>query len=456
MADRPIVILHGWSDRGSSFRRLAGLLRKRLGREVASIDLADYATMDDEVTYDDLAAALTRAWGRRRLPMGPRSVDAVVHSTGALVLRDWLVRNFGTSGGAPVHRLLMLAPANFGSPLAHKGNAFLGRVTLGWSAERPFQTGDRLLRGLELASPYTWELARRDRRGPNDLYGPGRVLCTVLVGNAGYDGIRAAANEDGGDGTVRVSTANMDCAFLEADFSQNPGRPTFRLEESVGSTAFRILPRENHSTIAGKDDGPRSREALEAMVRALTVEDDGFEAWRAECAAATAEATAKGARKAATHGFQNTVFLVEDQFGRRVPEYFLEFFVRDDDRDWFAKMFHREALRSVHAHSSEKAFRSLYVDCTVLGRQVDREWEGMTLSLSALPDIGQTGSVGYRSFTDGDIGGIEIPKADVERYFRPHRTLMVRLRIRREQAEGVFGFTPLPPAAGPGPSPAGG
>lgn len=444
MSDRPVVVLHGWSDSSESFGDLAGLLREGLGRPVRPVFLADYATMDDEVGFEDLSAAMTRAWTRERLPVAPRSVDAVVHSTGGLVVRDWLVRNFGTSGGAPIHRLLMLAPANFGSPLAHKGNAFLGRVTLGWKADRPFQTGRRILEGLELASPFTADLALRDRFGAADLYGPGRVLCTVLVGNAGWSGIRAAANEDGGDGTVRVSTAAMDAALLEADFTRNPTEPTWTIRESTGRTAFRVMERENHATIAAKEGGPRNRETAACMVRALSVGDRGFAAWRAECAAATARTMERGARRASTHGFQNTVFVVEDPFGNRVRDYFLEFFVRDDDRDLFARLFHRDAIRSVHAFSRDPSWRAVYVDCTVLHRQVDRVGEGMTISLTALPEIRRTRSVGYRTFTDEDIGGIEVPRARFAEIFRENRTLLVRIRIRRDQEPGVFTLTPPP------------
>jgi hypothetical protein len=316
--------------------------------------------------------------------------------------------------------------------------------------------GERILKGLELASPWTWDLARRDRFGAADLYGPGRILCTVLVGNAGYDGIRSIANEDGGDGTVRVSTAAMDAALLEADFATNPGKPTFRIAPSRGETAFRVLPRENHSTIAGKERGPRDPATLEAMVRALEVEDGGFGAWRGECAAATAAAMEAGKGDTGTHGFQNTVFLVEDDAGRRVGDYFLEFFVEDDDRDLVATLFHRDAIRGVHVFSGDSAFRSVYVDCTVLHADVDRPGEGLTVSLTAVPEIRKTRSVGYRTFTDDDVGGIRIPWGRLAEVFRENRTLLARLRIRREQAAGVFRFTPLPPPAGPGASPGGG
>ena len=53
-----------------------------------------------------------------------------MHSTGALVVRDWLPRHF-TPARAPVKRLVMLAPAYFGSHLTHKGRSFTGRVYKG-------------------------------------------------------------------------------------------------------------------------------------------------------------------------------------------------------------------------------------------------------------------------------------------------------------------------------------
>ncbi|MGV8364783.1 alpha/beta hydrolase, partial [Pseudomonas aeruginosa] len=108
------------------------------------------------------------------LSRAPRTVDVVVHSTGALVLRDWLTRHFDPAS-APVKRFLMLAPANFGSPLAHKGRSFIGRVLKGWN-RFVGQTGTQVLKGLELGSPYSWQLAERDLFGAEAWYGAGRLL----------------------------------------------------------------------------------------------------------------------------------------------------------------------------------------------------------------------------------------------------------------------------------------
>ncbi|WP_244226472.1 esterase/lipase family protein, partial [Pseudomonas aeruginosa] len=154
---RSIVIVHGWSDDSKSFRRLAEQLEAWFGSAPTQIRLADWISLQDDVTYADLAAALDRAWTAQGLSRAPRTVDVVVHSTGALVLRDWLTRHFDPAS-APVKRFLMLAPANFGSPLAHKGRSFIGRVLKGWN-RFVGQTGTQVLKGLELGSPYSWQLA---------------------------------------------------------------------------------------------------------------------------------------------------------------------------------------------------------------------------------------------------------------------------------------------------------
>ena len=64
MAERPVVILHGWSDTSDTFEPLARLLRARLGRAVSIVSLADYVSMEDEVRFDDVAEAMDVAWRR--------------------------------------------------------------------------------------------------------------------------------------------------------------------------------------------------------------------------------------------------------------------------------------------------------------------------------------------------------------------------------------------------------
>ena len=93
-----LVIIHGWSDEGRSFRPLARRLAQAppegVGADITEIHLGDYVSLDDELRYADLVAALDRAWSERGLPRKARSVDAVVHSTGGLIIRDWMTVSY--------------------------------------------------------------------------------------------------------------------------------------------------------------------------------------------------------------------------------------------------------------------------------------------------------------------------------------------------------------------------
>ena len=388
-------------------------------------------------------------------------MDAIVHSTGALVIRDWLQRHY-TPSRVPIKRLLMLAPANFGSPLAHKGRSFIGRVWKGFITKRPegepFATGTQILKGLELASPYTWRLAERDRFGRGGtMYQPGNVLCTVLVGNRGYDGIRAIANEDGSDGTVRVSTANMECVRVKAAFPAKPdivGHDVdYDMEASSGLTAFGVMDGHDHGSItlshrSGRRDSlsrveksKRDGALFDQIVTALTVSDGNFNAWCQQLKKRNEALLPQGAsRRSERHGFQNTVVRVEDQYKIGVDDYLLEFYERDDHKGRIAKLFHTEAIRSVHKYSEDASYRSVYVDCTRLRKAICDVGQFLSVSINALPELGERTPVGFTTLGDNGIGGIRIRHADIDKFFVPHRTALVTLQLTRQQLERTFRF----------------
>lgn len=461
MANRPIVILHGWSDTSGSFEPLARLLRQELNQpEILIVSLADYLSMEDEIRFDDLATAMNAAWDNHGLSRNRGSVDAIVHSTGGLVIRDWLQRNFKIDE-APVKNLVMLAPANFGSPLAHKGRSFIARAWKGFVAIRPegepFETGTQILKGLELASPYTWRLAECDRFGDGGaMYKPGNVLCTVLVGNSGYKGIRAIANQNGSDGTVRVSTANMECARVKAVFPANPSNENvghdvaYEMEISTGSTAFGVIDDHNHGSItlshrkslAQLKRSNRDRELFDDIISALQVTDDNFDDWRHSLSERNDEYLSKAARgrNRAKHGFQNTVVRVEDQYGVGVDDYLLEFYEKDDNKGRIAQAIHTSTIENVHEYCDDASYRSIYFDCTRLHRVIDQMGEFLSVSITASPELGDRSPVGFTTLGDDGIGGIRIRHEDIPRFFAPHRTLLVTLTLTRQQSPKTLRF----------------
>lgn len=448
-----IVVLHGWSDSSDSFEALAGRLPKLgLSRPIVPIYLGDYVSMDDDVRFDDIIKAMRRAWADAKLPVSPRSVDLVVHSTGALVARHWMTTYYQPETN-PIRRLLMLAPANHGSPLAHKGVSFLGRIFKGYRSRRLFHTGEKILRGLELASPFTWELARRDRFDPaRRWYGPGRVLATVLVGTRGYDGIASAANTNGSDGTVLVAGANLDPAYAKFDFATDPDKPTVTLLAPNGATAFCRVPTENHATIACKDGGPRNPLTDDLIRRALRVHDAGFDAHRLDLAQLNGQHRRQEAGDPYTQGYQNTVMCVQDDHGHYVTDYFIELFAkqarRDRVDDALTAALQREVMASVHRNQVNGAFRSLKMNCDVLQELFVASQRPLHLRITAHPEIADTGSVGYSTIAYKDIGSIRIDVNELGRMFRPDRTLYVHLLIDRKQAKDLVRFRRAPRATG--------
>ncbi|MDR3458533.1 MAG: alpha/beta hydrolase [Verrucomicrobiae bacterium] len=439
----PTVIIHGWSDHAVTFVPLQQELNKRLGIPVPMISLAEWLSLNDLVTYDDLVTRMDAVWTAYGLPRTPGAVDVITHSTGALLIRDWMTRYFAP-GAAPVKHLVMLAPANFGSPLAHKGASFIGRIIKGWNAPSAFQVGAKLLKGLELASPYTWALANKDLFVNDPYFGPGRVLATVLVGNAGYTGIASAANEPGSDGTVRVSTANLNAAQMQVDLT-DPAAPQFRGPQNInGIAGFLILDGLNHETI----HDPTQAAMMAALAEGLQVDDAGFSAYCARLDAATQAVMA--AREAGSDryywGYQNTVVLVKDQFGNHVGDYFLEFYGAANDTFW-ESLFHGKVIEDVHPYSDDNGYRSVLIDTTRLQAALAGAPAAAPLqfSLSASPDISNN-EVGYASFTDNDIGAISIPTGQIPLFFSPNRTLFVEVIITRKQKDEIFKLGVAPPA----------
>lgn len=443
---KPLLIIHGWSDEADSFVALASAIETASNRTVLSVFLGNYVSLDDDVQMKDLVNGLQRAWQQQKLPTDTKSIDVIIHSTGGLVIRDWMDTHYSAKGlKPPINNLLMLAPANFGSPLAHKGRALYGRVIKGFNAKKRFQTGTHILKALEMASPYSWELAQRDRFQDNAMTATG-VRTTVIVGNTGYSGISSLANELGSDGTVYVATANLNCAAIEVSFPAGDRRPQFNaIRKSRGDTAFLLMDDFNHSSIAYKDHKHAENDALLGFIlRALEISNtENFKKWIQDCDDHTAAVLALHgeARDSHKHGFQNTVFRVRDDQGFDVQDYVIEFYndtaKGDDDR--LAELFNKEAVVKVHAHKDNGSYRSFMIDCSALYRIIAAQDQVLNISISAMPDLNEERNlVGYRSFGNQDIGQLTLSAEGVRNFFIPNRTLFIDITLTRQHKDELF------------------
>jgi pimeloyl-ACP methyl ester carboxylesterase len=384
---RQIAILHGWGDTSGSFRKLERFLAAA-GFDITRIWLGDYISTDDDVRIEDVARRMQVVIGelQDRGELEPE-FDLIGHSTAGLVMREWAATYYPDGQNCPVQRMLMLAPANFGSRLATLGNSYLGRATKG--ALNGFQTGREMLNALELASPYQRSLVTRDLLDPDGAttgpYGPDGIWPFVIIGSRGYRNIsRRLVNEDGSDGTVRVPAANMNTAGITVDFSRNIEIPNVRAWSSrTGgmSIPFAVLPDRDHTQIKFPGDPSGAVDEVSNRLGALILEALACEnaeqhqqiaaRWRdvSEETAALADATrrrglfrSRAPLTQEVHRYLQMITRVRDDQGEPVNDYFIEFFSPDATSDASLLRFQEDVLDHVHVNKLDPSVRCFYID----------------------------------------------------------------------------------------------
>lgn len=335
--NQTVLIIHGWSDRSKNFKPLVNFLRSRNKRVLQ----VDYKSREDHLKFEDISDGLQD----RLLELGIIASDgtakggqkltAVVHSTGSLVVRDWIWRYYFRDADrisdCPIDKIVMLAPANFGSPLAHRGKSFLGSLVKGIKSLPDFlEVGRNLLDGLELSSPFQWELADRDLLLPQPYFTPRGIQVTVLVGNSPYEGLRKFVNKPDTDGTVVISGTNLD----SVKFRLNPCLPgrsgsgdkplaSWAKSKNAVDTAFAIVPGINHSEI--KDPGSNAflGKALENAVECGDSDSFmAFKVWLKQTQPVTGNEV-----------HQQFLIRAQDDQGASIDDYMIEFRIRRASRE---------------------------------------------------------------------------------------------------------------------------
>jgi hypothetical protein len=285
VADRPLVLVHGYSDSAEGFERWRKIIHG-WGRPTESVHIGQYVSLSNEVTLKDVAEGFDRAL-RDRVGLGTRDdFDAIVHSTGMLVVRAWLNSySEGKKRRKRLKRLIALAPATNGSPLAHKGRSWMGSIFKGNRERGPdfMEAGDEILYNLELASRFTWDLAHDDliRDGARFRPGPETPFVFTFCGNRNYGFWKnLVTDEKGSDGTVRWAGAPLNSRKITIDLRVPPGsrrKPKYDFSDWANQDHPLILiDGLDHGTIMSKPS-----KLLQGLVRdALTVETaKDFTAW---------------------------------------------------------------------------------------------------------------------------------------------------------------------------------
>jgi hypothetical protein len=202
----------------------------------------------------------------------------------------------------------------------------------------------------------------------------------------------------------------------------------------------------NHGTI----HDPTQNGLMAAVIAALQIDDGGFAGYCLNLENANgALMTAKQVPGSDPYywGYQNTVFLVKDQFGHHVTDYFIEFYGPAANTFW-ETLFHSQVIEDVHAYTDDNAYRALLIDMKTLAGAQPQD-APLQISLSATPDI-STNEVGYSSFAEGSIGAITLSQNQFPLIFQPNRTIFIEITISRKQKPEIFqlGVQPPQPVAG--------
>jgi hypothetical protein len=455
MARRPLVLVHGYSDKGESFAPWCTKLAAGGLFPVETLSVCSYESLTNEVTIKDVGEAFDRALAAQTSIKPDDEFDVIVHSTGMLVIRAWLTGR-DRSRIRRLKHLIAIAPATFGSPLAHKGRSTLASFFKGNRKVGPdfLEAGDQILDGLELGSRFQWDLTHRDVFVDEPVYGAGSDTPWVFTfcGTEAYTGLRRLINEPGTDGTVRWTGCSLNCRKVQMDLTKPPTerRVDFGTWKHVAAPTV-LLKDMNHSSIVSNP----TDELVRLVTSALDVNTlDDYRKWQHEAAPLSQF------QQLASDGeiYQQFIVRATDERGDPVRDYHVEVFTREGDDDREGRII--EAFGDApHPYTADRSLCCFHVNLAkVANENLENLWLRVFVSSgSALVAYQGHGTLPGAADKVIEVGGnpfdgegsteLEIdlsehlPKhgqgADAENgsgvgFFEPFTTTLVELRFNRE------------------------
>jgi alpha-beta hydrolase superfamily lysophospholipase len=319
-----VVLVHGYSETSlAAYQHLPELLNQS-GYD--TVVLSAFDSLDDFVTIDDLALAFEmRVADLEATGFSTQSAAFVCHSTGALIARRWILNRRAAAATPPQAvlpaRLITMAGANHGSSLAEIGKTPIGYLQKLLS-KHVLAVGKQVLTDLDYGSDFLWRLNDEWMSAWNDATHP--LSAQVLVFSLGGDFIGNdlamklfwATSEAGSDNTVRISGANLNYTFLDANPDADP--PTIVPRVLARAVPHKILKGYSHfdtdTGILHATDATDS--AFAALTQALQTPAAEYDALSQTWATDNASwATGNDANVNST-----VVFSLRDQVGRPIGD----------------------------------------------------------------------------------------------------------------------------------------
>lgn len=325
MAVDHVLFIHGYSETSLGAYADFPKVLESAGIGVQQIALSAFNSLDDEITIDDLAAALADHIVSLEATGWDLSKSAVIcHSTGALVARRWMLnrRQKIPSASIPSH-LITMAGANHGSTLAQVGKSVLGYIQK-LIEKRIMSVGTRVLTDLDYGSEFLMRLNVDWLTAQNDGTLTGLFSFSMggdSIGNDPVMQIPWQTHERGSDNTVRISGANLNYRILCAD----PDSGTITHLEPPVAVPHLILPGYSHfgpdTGILGSVRTPKDPPAS-AVLDALAVQSaEDYNGLATKWAAQTEVWSAAHPEDANA----TLLFSLSDRGGRSIDDCFIGF-----------------------------------------------------------------------------------------------------------------------------------
>ena len=460
--DEKLLIIHGYSDGPQSFKDLRDFFVREAGFKKANVFFLDYASMDDEATFKDFADKLEADYNR--LFKKTERINVVCHSTGALVVRAWLVlrrirqRELGLKLDCPVKRLLMLAPANFGSDLAKMGQSFLGKFRStffnSYSHKEDFlESGKHVLQGLEPASPFQWDLSEIDLHTEDyfsaDKDGSLDSTCLPFVFAAGYnyaDELQAkfvkARKKPGTDGTVRICGTSLNTRKCKVFFNKTnkPANITWREEIKFSAIPFAVFKGLNHGSILDvkhpdfkAQTGPKN-----LIIKALNVDSlDAYNQLFSEFNVIS-EKNYKASERNYKKKYQQFFFKVRDDTGLAVDDFYIDFYVRDQQGNTIRDLTEKfnEYENKFYKHSVDDSCRVLMLNYTNTRRMFNQLKKRKLMLVFDIEAVSSISNIRYEKSYFIVYDGQN--KTEGISFLYPNTTTLVEVVLNRVQSDKLL------------------
>ncbi|HVR77327.1 MAG TPA: alpha/beta hydrolase [Acidimicrobiia bacterium] len=483
----PILLIHGYgSEDGTTTTRdsvakiygdLPRWLRREYGqRSVFQLDLARYISLEDGIGLDDISRAMDRALQADFSHLLGGTFHVVIHSTGALVVRNW-IRRFAPTN-QPIRNLVYLAGANFGSGWAHVGQNRIAR----WGREvfTGGEAGVKVLQALELGSSETLNLHLHFLEPGQGMVERG-VREFVIIGSQPsprwFEFPIPYAKEDGSDGVVRVPGSNLNFSYARYEANET-GRKVTSEQMQRDRSGKRLPPSADYYTrvrasIPGVDgrepipfaipyntahsgneygivSGSKNRDEMQGLLK-QALETVSVVQWRArrEVFDATTAATLEKARGASLGGLfgdlkgwtrqaqydahSQIIVRLFDQDGRPVVDYDI-YFGRPGGAE--GKRDVADLIVDTHRNGKTKNVLTFFLRGTKWDRE-KRVWrdqlddiDGVVLEIEG--NEPQTNDIQYLPFR------LELDKGALKKWIIPNTTTVVDIEMLRIPAADVF------------------